>query len=59
MPTALEHNRHAVLMSLIPAVPLVQVLGAAHEAHDQHPACLHRTSCILDDVPIAVQEKES
>ena len=29
VPAALEHNRHAVLMSLIPAVPLVQVLGTA------------------------------
>ena len=25
VPIALEHNRHAVLMSLVPAVPLVQV----------------------------------
>ncbi len=32
VPAALEHNRHAVLMSLVPAVPLVQV-GAGNTAH--------------------------
>ena len=40
VPTALEHNRHAVLMSLVPAVPLVQA-----RAHNLPPPQIHRLVC--------------
>ncbi len=38
VPRAIEHNRHAVLMSLVDAVPLVQVRAYATHAA---PTCLH------------------
>jgi len=35
VPTPLENNRHAVLMSLIDATPLYQVAGRMTMRHDQ------------------------